>query len=885
MTDRHVRRPGSFWGGVAPARTRRGRVRPSIEGLEGRALLAAFLRPGPVINTSMLAGNQTNVSIAINPLNPNNIVTMSEFNPGPGNDLGLVTSRSFDGGASWTTQIVADGYGVMVPADRNPNLAFDGFGNLFATYVDFTNQGVQLAISTDGGASFKCIHTYTPFSDQGNPLPVDRPAISTGSNSVWVTFQGGVELDESQNDPRDVAMYTGSARVIGLGQVGNYNTEIVPNTTPPEGDPPEVNFGSVAVGLNGQVIIAYQDSVDLAGTSAIFTSADPDGLGTGSQLQIPNFVTGTTVGGEFYVPPQTIGHIDAEVGLAYDLSDGPNRGRLYMIYTDSPAINCGCTYVSLIYSDNDGALGSWSDPITVNDNVVDSANFNPKIAVDPVTGHVAVSFYSARNDPGFGPPGDRDNLSNSDVELFATVSTDGGLSFSPNVQVSNGPTSSSIAGNNNGQDLGRYTGLAFFNDLLYPAWADNSVNLAGNPTPDLLDVAVSRVQALFFSAQGVQLNVIEDTPFTAQVATFTDTDPGAGSRTAANFAATIDWGDGTPISAGTVVSLGGTTYGVIGTHTYAASGAFPIGVTARNLVNGRTDVAQSTAIVAEIPVPLSGQLDPASGASGGFANTSQPTFIGTTLPGASVQMFAQPVGSTQLIPIGQTIAAADGTWRITSIPLDNGSYLFFATATEPVGGSSTTIQIPAGTATGPLVVDTIGPQVTGLTFDPQSGRIRLALRDDLSGLDPSRVGSAANYVLTRSGSSPFALASLVVTPGTLPTDTVFVDLAYSGRMLRGTDYLFRIVAAGLTDRAGNALDGDFFGYFPSGNGRQDGDFLARLDSIHGTVFPAESTTPLPSAPRQGPVGRFRTMTRPSPFANRGFPTARFRSPTRFGPRG
>jgi hypothetical protein len=66
------------------------------------------------------------------------------------------------------------------------------------------------------------------------------------------------------------------------------------------------------------------------------------------------------------------------------------------------------------------------------------------------------------------------------------------------------------------------------------------------------------------------------------------------------------------------------------------------------------------------------------------------------------------------------------------------------------------------------------------------------------------------------------------------------------------------------DVAGNALDGHFFGFFPSGNGAPGGDFVARLNSIRNIIFapaPAASTaTPLvpPGTPGRSlriPTGR------------------------------
>ena len=58
------------------------------------------------------------------------------------------------------------------------------------------------------------------------------------------------------------------------------------------------------------------------------------------------------------------------------------------------------------------------------------------------------------------------------------------------------------------------------------------------------------------------------------VATFTDTAP---PEPVANYSASINWGDGTAASAGTITFANGT-FSVNGTHTYATPGNFDISI-------------------------------------------------------------------------------------------------------------------------------------------------------------------------------------------------------------------------------------------------------------------------------------------------------------------
>jgi hypothetical protein len=82
---------------------------------------------------------------------------------------------------------------------------------------------------------------------------------------------------------------------------------------------------------------------------------------------------------------------------------------------------------------------------------------------------------------------------------------------------------------------------------------------------------------------------------------FTDANPGA---TAADFTATIDWGDGHS-STGTVSASGGG-FVASGSHTYAEEGTYAVSVTV-NDVGGQSTSATGKAPVADAPLAASGK--------------------------------------------------------------------------------------------------------------------------------------------------------------------------------------------------------------------------------------------------------------------------------------
>src|SRR5215212_7153586 len=69
------------------------------------AVAGTALTAGPNLNVSQMPENQAETTVAINPTNPDNIAIASNTEGG----FALFEAYSFDGGASWHPQLVADG--------------------------------------------------------------------------------------------------------------------------------------------------------------------------------------------------------------------------------------------------------------------------------------------------------------------------------------------------------------------------------------------------------------------------------------------------------------------------------------------------------------------------------------------------------------------------------------------------------------------------------------------------------------------------------------------------------------------------------------------------------------------------------------------------------
>jgi len=381
--------------------------------------------------------------------------------------------------------------------------------------------------------------------------------------------------------------------------------------------------------------------------------------------------------------------------------------------------------------------------------------------------------------------------------------------------------------------------------------------------------------------------------FNGPVAYFTDANPAppAGSSTIADFTATIDWGDGTPLTAGTIgtATVGGATvYSVSGTHTYADAGVnggighFPIQVFIVDDDGARLTI-DNTANVTDKAITVTGILNPKSdsGLSTGTPDTTyvrQPDFFGTVLatlpdgttvpePYAHVTLTATDIASGVGLTIGNVQAGSDGSWNIKStVALADGTYSITATAVDQFGQTTT---VAPDVITSSLLIDSTGPVIDGLYFNRLNGQVDYIIKDPVNpdGSAPSGVWvnsllDSSNYLFTKVHANKAYPGKWVVTNVTAtpdPTIPYAYDVAVTlngGNVIQGGFYLFTIRDSSdgdssVQDLAENHLDGEFFGSFPSGNGIPGSDFVAELQAYHNKVFAPQTILGTASAANGG----------------------------------
>lgn len=398
--------------------------------------------------------------------------------------------------------------------------------------------------------------------------------------------------------------------------------------------------------------------------------------------------------------------------------------------------------------------------------------------------------------------------------------------------------------------------------------ANNPVTATATGVAHVMDAPLTAA-----SPQPAITDATEGVVFTDKVlASFTDANPLA---TADEFAVTIDWGDGSPLSHGRVIQPGGvgTPFFVVGTHAYAnaqrstnhptgtspvsgpvtTDGNYPIRIFVQDTYGSAVNLF-NTIKVLDKAVTVAGKLNPASDSgishSDAITSVQQPNFQGTASEaGALVFLYATPIGGGTPALIGQTNADANGAWSITSnTPLADGGYVIQAQAYDASGNSISALT----TVTPALVVDTVGPKITDVYLDNFNGQVIFTI-EDLGGIDNNGTGvvlasltDANNYKFSMiyspvrgyRGAPQWLVTGVDVQPGTNVGEQTVIVQINDGRPIRGGHYSFSILSAdsnnasGVRDVAGNALDGEFYSFFPSGNNVRGGNFVTRLDAVH-----------------------------------------------------
>ena len=417
----------------------------------------------------------------------------------------IYVSTSLDA-LTWTTPVVVGGLtsGSSTAAPEGNSIdsipAVGPNGEIYVVWEEFGTQNqskIMFDVSFDGGVTWGGGNdTQVFFASDESALTADDLAILddfagllNADPTLVVTIAGytdttGTDVaNQTLSDDRAQSVFdylTGAAAGSPHSIAGSRLTQL--------------GFGE------SHLAVATGDGVDEAANRRVELTIDRL-VYTGSV----NVFDDTTSGGEYTVPVQPSRGIWMGLSMAVDRSGGDNDGRIYVSFADQgdldenattghddtdifviASVDMGQTWTTL---NGNGELGADAvddlgiAPVRVNfDDVTTNSQIFPWLDVDQSTGNVAVSWYDARNDDGLGGIGDTDNIANNDVMYYASYSSDGGLTWAPNIQVSDAASSAALTG---GGDYGDYTGLAFHNGTIHMTWADTSDStVVEAPNPD-----------------------------------------------------------------------------------------------------------------------------------------------------------------------------------------------------------------------------------------------------------------------------------------------------------------------------------------------------------------------------------------------------------------
>jgi hypothetical protein len=439
---------------------------------------------GVDVNVSNLMGNEAEVSIDVNPTNPDNKVIV-------GHAPDLQTMNTFyttDGGQTWTLVSLGPAQdGLPVGTRFDPTVAFAEDGNVYVAYgvIGGGTRTLVVARSTDGGVN------YGLFTVISTDLTLDKWIINTGPDPI-LPNQSNVYL----------AYRIGPAGNVDVRLASSYDQGVTFPVDRLINDAGTLNtFGMPAVGPNGEVYVVWDNQTNAPASSSIMVDLSLDGGNTFNALGADVLVSTSAVARfnpiRYNIPAQPDRGVLAVPSIAADRSGGQFNGRVYVAYTDVGAGGFNDTDVMLRFSDDQGL--NWSAPTLVNDDGGANSQFLPWLDVDQTSGQVVTTWYDARNDQN-----------NQLVETFIGFSADGGVSFQPNILVSDGQSNQSVSNPNRAPgNFLEYIGVSSLNCMASAVWSDNSLD------PADLD---------FFTDQGL----IDITPpvITCPTAITVDNDPG-----------------------------------------------------------------------------------------------------------------------------------------------------------------------------------------------------------------------------------------------------------------------------------------------------------------------------------------------------------------------
>jgi hypothetical protein len=399
-------------------------------------------------------------TVAVNPLDPDNIVAgANDYNTPDGAPwCGFYTSH--DGGKNWTEDLIPGYPGddqttelTGFQAAGDPVLAVDANGNFYMAGICFKrsnnplnpigfgynigrSNGIFVAKSTNGGDTFSQVSVvFTALQ-----------SLITFHDKEWLTV-----------DPNNGYVYVcwSMFNVLAISQlVFSRSTDGGQSWSRPI---IVTEYESAEMGIQGSAIVVDTDGgihitwIDF-NTNAVryaYSSDYGDSFSNPRSIAPIRPIPSSLENGNYRTPTMTM--------LAIDNWNSQYSGSLYCTWADYTE---GDADVYLAFSHDRGA--SWDGPVRVNNDTVGNGidQFFPAVAVSE-DGLVHVTFYDRRND-----------RNNTLLEYWWGLSFDGGETFPINLPISDANFNGDHSRDGDVDFIGDYTGVVATNVSINAVWCD-----------------------------------------------------------------------------------------------------------------------------------------------------------------------------------------------------------------------------------------------------------------------------------------------------------------------------------------------------------------------------------------------------------------------------
>ena len=373
-------------------------------------------------------------SIAIDPTNPKNMVAGSILNN---------VYKSCDGGETWDHDVMKSSHGVY----GDPTIVASPKGEFYFLHLgDPENKGwnssrllESIVIQQLKTNKFLCSkNCWTNGIAIGTNAPKDQDkqwaTTSKDGSEIFVTWTEFDKYESTEPNDHSRILFSKGKR----GESSFSKPIVISDVLGGCLDDDNTVEGAVpAAGLNNEVYVAW------AHQENIYFNKSLDGGNT----WMPKSKVAMVIPGGWNQDIPGVYRANGMPILLSDLSNGPNRGTLYLCWSDERNGD-----VDVFVSSSKDGGENWTTAVRVNNDNTHAPQFFPWMTVDAVTGNLYAVFY------------DRRDYTDYKTDVYLASSNDGGKTWT-NERISEKPfeTNASIF-------LGDYNNISAVNGVVRPIW-------------------------------------------------------------------------------------------------------------------------------------------------------------------------------------------------------------------------------------------------------------------------------------------------------------------------------------------------------------------------------------------------------------------------------